>query len=308
MLSRSILSPIEGEQTEKARVRLFLKRDDLLHPTIQGNKWRKLASLVARMSGPTAPKGVISFGGPFSNHLHALAAAGQHYGFETVGVLRGEYVDLQNPTLRFAQNCGMRLFPVSKRAYDTGVEHPQVAAVLAQFPDYECLPEGGATPEAVADCAHIAKELLAQLRSLDVPSGNLFVCVPAGTGCTAAGLARGLRAEDHLVTFPVDERIDAAHIAALAAPAAALPHIHTMDAYRFGGFAKFPGFLRDFVVDFEKKHGILMDPIYGTKMMYGVFDLIEQGFFPNGAIVVALHTGGLQGWAGMDARLATRHK
>jgi 1-aminocyclopropane-1-carboxylate deaminase len=297
---RSPLTFIPCAAAEKRRIRLFLKRDDLLHPVIQGNKWRKLAPVIEDLKRGKA-RGVLSFGGAFSNHLHALAAAGQIFGFETIGILRGAHVDIDNPTLSFAHAAGMRLFPVPKASYDAGTAHPDIASITSLFPDFLLLPEGGNNAAAVANCRGIAVEIRESLQEMGVfpdHSEQFHVCLPAGTGCTAAGTALGMGPFGNLLIFPVDERIDISWIRRLAGPDACLPQLHFPTDYRFGGFAKLPASVRHLVDRFEADTGILLDPIYGSKMMFGVYDLLEKDYFRENSVVVALHTGGLQGWGG----------
>ncbi|MBK9336869.1 MAG: pyridoxal-phosphate dependent enzyme [Lewinellaceae bacterium] len=292
-------------------VSLFVKRDDLLHPEVQGNKWRKLAPLLATVR-ETHPGGIITFGGPFSNHLHAVAAAGRLFHIPTFGIVRGEHADRNNPTLRSAAQNGMMLFPVSKHEYDTCKDRGD-ELIGREFPRYYILPEGGATAAAVDSCAAITWEILTQLRQEAhpaPPARPLFICTPAGTGCTAAGIVAGLDVPHaHLLVFPVVNRgFDAHTILRLLAStrlrsAVEGPPLEQRFSiiydYECGGFAKFRQPVLDFAHAFQEQTGILLDPIYTTKMMLGIFDMLARGNFPPNSTVVALHTGGLQGWEGV---------
>ncbi|MEO0008664.1 MAG: hypothetical protein RJA20_2860 [Bacteroidota bacterium] len=284
-------APFEGHQ-------LYLKRDDLLHPEVQGNKWRKLGPLLARAH--EVEHGVLSFGGPFSNHLHALAAAGRIFGFPTAAVVRGSFIAPDNPTLAFAVNNGMKLFPVPKADYDVlkKTDTPTVAAYLGnrQLSGYEWLPEGGDSPESVRSCAAISTETRRQLGS-DV-AGNIFICVPAGTGCTAAGVIAGAAGWGRVLVFPAAPYgVDRAGIDA---------------RMRNAGFDKWAGYeiinpsrplkfaettpeILDFISNFSKNQGVTLDWIYNGKMMFRIAELVLSGYFPDGSHIIAVHTGGLQG-------------
>jgi 1-aminocyclopropane-1-carboxylate deaminase/D-cysteine desulfhydrase-like pyridoxal-dependent ACC family enzyme len=294
------LTEIVQHPGQKRGIRLFLKRDDLLHTTIQGNKWRKLHLLLEHLRAQQI-EGILSFGGAFSNHLHALAAAGKEFGFHTLGILRGSSLDLENPTLQFAQSCGMQLIPVPKKVYDQGLEAPEVQAIIQQYPHYYVLPEGGATRLGVLGCVGIGQEILNEMQELR----TTHVCVPAGTGSTAAGTLAGMGGKGQLWVFPAARYgVDAAKIRELCT-LADLPVYENFDLitdYHFNGFANMPDDLRVFVPDFQQHTGILLDPIYTAKMMYGIFDLLEKDFFAPNTQVVALHTGGLQGWDGFRYR------
>lgn len=291
-------------------VSLFVKRDDLLHPDIPGNKWRKLAPII-NLVRHQYPSGLVTFGGPFSNHLRAVAAAGRLFHIRTFGIVRGTHADPNNPTLQAAQNDGMMLFPISKAEYDACKNRGE--ELLGQhLPNYYILPEGGATPAGVDNCASIAREIQAQLAKQAVSWRRLFVCVPAGTGCTAAGIVAGLEVPNaHVLVFPVVNRgfdsntildqITETHRRSTTEKQT-VPleqRFSTVYDYELGGFAKMPPPLRAFVYLFRDQTGILLDPVYTAKMLFGVYDMLANGFFPPDSAVVAVHTGGLQGWGGI---------
>lgn len=303
----ALLSPLQliaEHPGTQAGITLFVKRDDLLHPDIQGNKWRKLAPVLAAVKRHF-PGGIVTFGGPFSNHLQAVAAAGRVYGIPTTGWVRGLHADLDNPTLRAAQNDGMTLRRIAKSEYEALKK--DLESVQRAFPGCFVLPEGGATPQAVAQCADISREIIAQL----APSTDraLFICVPAGTGSTAVGIVRGLEPQQgKVLVFPVVNR--GFEVGTLLQLLDASPEtgeemaarFRLVRDYEFGGFARFDAGLLDFVQTFHHQTGVLLDPVYTAKMMYGVFDLLRKAEFPEGSTVVAVHTGGLQGWEGYRER------
>ena len=317
MYSDLPISPLEAiaEHPGKAAgISLFVKRDDLLHPYIQGNKWRKLAPVLAKIK-ETHPGGIITFGGPFSNHLQAVAAAGRVFDIPTFGIVRGKHADLNNPTLRSARHDGMMLFPVSKQEYDA-CKHRGEELIGPEFPQYYILPEGGATDLAVESCTAIAREIAVQLHQHNPhlqPPTPLYICAPAGTGSTAAGLVDGLKFKTgKVLVFPVVNKdfdsktilklLAEARLRSLAEMAELERRLSIIRDYEFGGFAKKHPPVLDFVRIFEAQTGILLDPIYTAKMMFGIFDMLAKGDFPPGSTVVAVHTGGLQGWEGFRER------
>ncbi len=297
------LSPLEEISPPSTNsIRVFLKRDDLLHPDIQGNKWRKLAPFIHQMGAEK--KGVLSFGGAFSNHLHALANAGKIYGFPTIGIVRGLSVDLENPTLAQAQRCGMQLFPVSKVDYEAlkKVALQDIFQFIGFQPNtpFLLLPEGGDTSEALVGCMAIAVEIMDQLPA---DAGHpVYFCVPAGTGCTAAGVIAGAGGNGRTLVFPAAPYgVDRTSILGKL-EAAGFGHDFDFEVVEHilpKKFAQMTDELRAFIQVFEAKEGVLLDPVYTSKMMFKLFELLAQQFFPNGSCVVALHTGGMQGWAGM---------
>jgi 1-aminocyclopropane-1-carboxylate deaminase len=299
----SFNSPIQEIHPDHAEgIRVFLKRDDLLHPLIHGNKWRKIAPFLAAYHTPGT--GVLSFGGAFSNHLHALASAGRHFDFPTIGIVRGLAADLQNPTLAHARACGMRVIPVPKLQYDTlkRLSLPHVLEVLQLQPLFPCLllPEGGDTPEALVGCKAIAVEIREQLP--ENAGHPLYFCVPAGTGCTAAGVVAAAGFNEKVVVFPaapygVDQRAIFARV-----PGVETERFEIIQHLQPRKFAQMTEPLLQFIQAFENREKVRLDPIYTGKMLFNLQPMFEQQYFPKGSTVVAIHTGGLQGWDGMVER------
>jgi 1-aminocyclopropane-1-carboxylate deaminase len=277
---------------------LYIKRDDLVHPFIQGNKWRKLRPLLESVSSTETP-GLITFGGPFSNHLQAVAQAGRLYGIKTVGILRGVSANLSNPTLSEASKAGMHLFPVPKIEYDAKMDSAIIRAIIAQYPGYRLLPEGGATSVAVGSCATISHEVLHQLGPLS--HQPLFIAVPAGSGTTAAGILQGLPSPHSVLVFPAARYgLSSASILAQSGVKGASDRLHFFSDYTKGKFATPDPAILDLAHWFEQHYQLRLDPIYTSRMMFGIFDLLQKGFFPDESVIVAVHTGGLQGWRGFD--------
>ena len=287
LADRSPVQELENPFPEPVNIRLFLKRDDLLHPQVSGNKWRKLKYnlLAAREQGYRT---LLTFGGAYSNHLYATAAAGQVFGFNTIGLVRGDELAQKplNPTLTFCQSCGMHLHFLSRTDYRRKDAPDFLADLIPQFGPCYILPEGGTNALAMRGTAEIMPELITQLGV--APD---YVCCPVGTGGTVAGLAQSAPAGTQVLGFLALSGGDVDwHL-----PVAGLNLIRD---YHFGGYAKTTPELLDFIRDVEKQTGILLEQVYTGKMLYGIYDLARTGYFPAGATVVAVHTGGLQGRSG----------
>jgi 1-aminocyclopropane-1-carboxylate deaminase len=291
-----------AEPTAVARgVRLLLWRDDLAHPDLPGNKARKLKHnlAAARQQGHRT---LLTFGGAYSNHIAAVAAAGRLYHFHTIGLIRGDVPApgaALNPTLAQAAADGMALHYLDRAAYRRRAEPEFVNEILAEFGPAYVLPEGGTNALALPGCA----ELVAEIRE-QVAFDTLAVAV--GTGGTLAGLLTGLAEAEQVVGVAalknggfLREEIDALTQAATGKTHA---NYSVQTNYHFGGYARYSAELLTFIRQFRQRHGVLLDPIYTGKLLFGVLDLIAQGYFAPGSTVVAIHTGGQQAWAGWEAR------
>ncbi|GAB3996696.1 pyridoxal-phosphate dependent enzyme [Spirosoma daeguense] len=295
--SQSPLQYLEDPFPERTAIRLYLKRDDLLHPFISGNKWRKLKYnlLAAREQGFTT---VLTFGGAFSNHLYATAAAGQHFGFQTIGIVRGDELATQprNATLAACENFGMQLHFVSRVDYQRKESPEFLASSMTQFGSCYVVPEGGTNALAIRGTSEIMPEITAQLG--DEPR---YVCCPVGTGGTVAGLAQTAEKETEVMGFMALKVADKEFKLQLSDATSASPSelesrkLKFIYNYHFGGYAKTTPALLDFIRSFEQKTNIQLEQVYTGKMLYGIYDLARNGYFLPDSIVVAIHTGGLQG-------------
>jgi 1-aminocyclopropane-1-carboxylate deaminase len=297
VIPAQLLQPIPHPVAISRGVRLLLWRDDLLNPDLPGNKARKLKYnlVAAREQGHTR---LLTFGGAYSNHLAAVAAAGRLHGFDTIGLVRGEEHTPLNPTLARCVADGMQLHYLDRTTYRRRAEPAFLADMQQQLGPAYLLPEGGTNTLALRGAAELIGELR-QHTDFDA------VAVAAGTGGTLAGMALGL-AEDnypaHVLGIAALKGADflRTEVDALtqAAIGQTLTNYELHLSYHFGGYAKLPPELRTFIRQFEAEFGILLDPIYTGKLLFGVLDLIERGHFAVGSTVVAVHTGGLQAWAG----------
>ncbi len=274
-------------------IRLFVKRDDEIHPEIAGNKWRKLKynlQAARRQQLQT----LVTFGGAFSNHIAATAAAGKVFGFRTIGILRGERVEPLNPTLKLAQDYGMQFHFVDRSTYRTA-DRLALAKLLCKEKFY-FIPEGGTNALALKGCSEIVKEVQNQFD--EQPDYYALAC---GTGGTIGGLIQGLKGKAQVLGFSAlkgDFLIK--EVTNLLDKQYSNWSINT--DYHFGGYAKFKPALIDFINDFKATQDIPLEPIYTGKMLYGILDLVEQDYFPKGTTILAIHTGGLQGLRGFNQR------
>jgi 1-aminocyclopropane-1-carboxylate deaminase len=272
-------------------IRLWLKRDDLLHPLVSGNKWRKLKYNLleaSRLELDGSPPGtLLTFGGAYSNHLHATAAAGTLFGFQTIGIVRGNELAHRplNPTLAFCQQQGMGLHFVSRSDYQRKDDPTYLTELQERFGPCYIVPEGGTNALAVLGTSEIVPEVVAQLGALP----HTIAC-PVGTAGTLAGLIQSAPAS--VQVLGISALKGTPNFPALPNPLP--PNALINSTYHFGGYARTTPLLLDFIRSFEARTGIWLEPTYSGKLLYALYDLARQGYFPGGAAVVAVHTGGLQ--------------
>jgi 1-aminocyclopropane-1-carboxylate deaminase len=290
--------------TEK-KITVSVKRDDLLHPHISGNKWRKLKFnlIEARKQGINQ---LLSFGGAYSNHIHALAAAGYYFGFKTSAIIRGEPHYANNPTLKQAQKWGMQLHFVTRKEYKQRNEIEYIQKLQLKFPDVLIVPEGGSNSLALPGVAELCDELNVQCNQrID----HIFTAT--GSGGTLAGLIAGFSSNQKkdatkvtgiAVLKQADYLIERVNNLLEQAKTQDTPHWQLQTQYHGGGYAKVSPQLLDFCLLFEQQTQIPIEPIYTGKMFYALFDLVKQDYFKPGDHIITLHTGGLQGLQGLKER------
>ena len=281
----SILTKIDDPLLEKHAVSLWIKRDDLLHPIISGNKWRKLKYNLDHALSVGADT-LISMGGAYSNHLHALAYMGKSLNLKTIGFIRGERPTPLTPTLLDMENWGMELHFVSRSDYRQYRNYKHWQDLPAIKPYQYWLPEGGANNLALKGIAELPDEI-------DIPYDTL--CVACGTGATLAGLIGIVPAEKQVLGFAALKNARFLHSDVQSLLSGEFHHWDIFLDYHFGGFAKLRPELALFMSQFEQKTAIPLEPVYTGKMLYGIYDLIAKGYFKRGQRIIALHTGGLQG-------------
>ncbi|BDI20000.1 1-aminocyclopropane-1-carboxylate deaminase [Nostoc cf. commune SO-36] len=297
------LQQINSEIARNADVDLYVLRLDLMHPWVNGNKWFKLKYnlLEAKEKFTT----LLTFGGAYSNHIYATAAAGNLFGFRTIGVIRGEERLPLNPTLSFAVQQGMQLVYLNREMYRQR-NTPALQEYLQQrFGEVFIIPEGGSNLNGVRGCTEIVSNAIAF---------DHHICVACGTATTLAGIALSLHEGQRAIAFPVlkNGAFLAQEIETLLTNylGSGLPAPYNSPAswelvcdYHFGGYAKVNDELLLFSQQFTQEHGVPLDYVYTAKMFYGVMDLLKQGFFSKGDSLLLVHTGGLQGNVGMEERL-----
>ncbi|MFI1289463.1 1-aminocyclopropane-1-carboxylate deaminase/D-cysteine desulfhydrase [Streptomyces sp. NPDC020792] len=281
----SPLQEVADDRFTRRGLRLLLKRDDLIHPELTGNKWRKLAPNLRAAAGRT----VVTFGGAYSNHLRATAAAGRLLGLPTVGVVRGQELAERplNPSLARCVADGMRLHFVDRSTYRRKAEPETLAALLraAGAEEAHVVPEGGSNALAVRGCRALGEEV----------GGHAdVVALACGTGGTLAGLAAGLVPGPRALGIPVLRGgFLAADIEALQERAfGARQGTWSLDErFHFGGYARVPAELDAFAEDFTARHGVPVERLYVAKLLYGLVVLAGEGAFPRGTTIAAVVTG-----------------
>lgn len=278
------------------QIGLHIKREDLLFPNLSGNKYRKLKYNLenARAQGY---KTLVTFGGAYSNHLHATAAAGRQYGFQTIGFVRGAELGAKplNPTLTQARDWGMQLRFLSRQDYRLKAEPDFLKSLERDLGPVYVLPEGGTNELAVKGCAEI-------LGASD--DAFTHICCPVGTGGTLAGLVRSADQQQRVLGFPA---LRAADFEAALKKWIPQTNWSLVSQYHFGGYGKITNELVSFINDFKAQTGIPLDPVYTGKMVFGIIQEIGLSLLPAGSKILAIHTGGLQGIAGMNMQLKKKN-
>ena len=282
-------------------VSLYVKREDLIHPLISGNKYRKLFYNIEYAKKHNFKK-LLTFGGAYSNHILATAGAGFLFGFKTIGVIRGEELGLdlektlsENPTLKKAYGLGMEFCFISRNEYKLKYSKDFSQYIDENYPNSYVLPEGGTNDLAIRGCEDI---LGSNGISFDV------ICAAVGTGGTLSGIINSSLENQLVLGFPalkgafLTDQIKSNKINKY--------NWKLISDYHFGGYAKINKELITFSNKFYQKTGILLDPVYTNKMFYGIVDMIKNKKFPSGTRVLAIHTGGLQGIKGMNTILAKK--
>lgn len=288
----SPLEPFEYPPWADYGVRVFVKRDDRLHPQISGNKGRKLKYNLAAAKAAGCTR-LLSFGGAWSNHLHALAFAAKAEGFTSVGWVRADEGQPLTPTLQDCQAWGMQLHFLSRADYRRRDEPAFLAELAARCGGGYWLPEGGSNALAVRGIAEGVAEVC-----LDY---DVFACA-VGSGATLAGIAAGLGEQQRAIGIAVLKQGDylRERISALLAEAQYPPRDNWQLRTEFhgGGYAKCSPSLRHFCEDVAQKTGLPLEPVYTGKLFYAVGELLRSGEISAGTRLVLLHTGGLQGLRG----------
>lgn len=278
-------------------VTLHIKREDTIHPLISGNKYRKLKYnlLEALKLGQDT---LLTFGGAFSNHVAAVACVGHEQGFSTIGVIRGDELAntwQNNPTLKLAHEQGMQFHFVSRSDYRLKNESEFLQNLKDQFGEFYLVPEGGTNALAVKGCEEIVTEADTHFD---------IICCAVGTGGTVAGLINAAKPHQQVWGFPA---LKGDFLREEVGKWTIQENWRLVTDYHFGGYAKVDQKLVDFINDFKRQTKIPLDPIYTGKLIFGIFDLVNQDVFPQNTKILAIHTGGLQGIQGMNPVLKKKN-
>ncbi|MGY5352476.1 1-aminocyclopropane-1-carboxylate deaminase/D-cysteine desulfhydrase [Wenyingzhuangia sp. IMCC45533] len=282
---------------------LYVKREDLLHPYISGNKYRKLKYNIIQAKAMST-RCLVTFGGAYSNHILATAAAGKEYGFKTVGIIRGEELgeDLrktlsQNPTLKQSFELGMEFKFVSRKEYQHKKEEEFIEKIIKEYPESYIIPEGGTNELAIKGCEEI-------LTNEDREFSHIACAM--GTGGTVTGIINSSNKNQQVLVFPalkgdwIKDEINNLQ--------PNKQNWHIVSDYHFKGYGKVSDELVNFINQFKEDTDIPLDPIYTGKMMFGVLEMIKNNQFVKGSSVLAIHTGGLQGIQGINTQLKLKNK
>jgi 1-aminocyclopropane-1-carboxylate deaminase len=325
MLPNSLkINQITFSTLKPTGIQVFMLRDDLFYPSVSsgdtetclplnGNKWRKMKYNLEQMKAQNKSV-LVSFGGAFSNHIFAVAAAGKTFGFKTLGIIRGEESPTPSSTLNFAKSCGMELRFVSRSDYRTQKQEI-LTALKHEIGDFYTLPEGGTNPWAVLGAMEIVEDAQRLLAERGLRATHF--CVPCGTCGTMAGMVAAAAPDQMVLGFSalkgdflkaeleklLEETQQNQELKAFAQARGGTrleklsqknKNYQIQTDFHFGGYAKQTAELLDYIEKFKETHHIQLDRIYNGKMMFGLEKCIEAGFFPENSVVVAIHTGGLQ--------------
>ncbi|MCF6189718.1 MAG: pyridoxal-phosphate dependent enzyme [Cocleimonas sp.] len=293
------IQEIHTQITSKAGVSLSVARADLIHPLVSGNKIYKLLPNIkyAKANGYNE---LLSFGGAFSNHIHALAHMANQHSLKSIGIIRGEKEYATNPTLQDARKAGMHLEFVTRENYQRRNEVDYLAELQQRYPKALIVPEGGSSQQAITGCAQLAQHI-----NNDEAQAFDTLTVACGTGATLAGLVCGAPQQQSLIGYAVlrDESLVGRVEDFINNEKGTIFSSYTIEAADFGGYAKFDKPLLDFILEWLEQTGILLDPIYTSKMCMRLMQQIEAGEFEAGTSICMIHSGGLQGWRGMKNRV-----
>ncbi|QTE21930.1 1-aminocyclopropane-1-carboxylate deaminase/D-cysteine desulfhydrase [Polaribacter cellanae] len=288
---------------EEKKVELFIKREDLIHPFVSGNKFRKLKYNLAEAK-KLKKKAILTFGGAYSNHIAATAVAGKLAGLKTFGIIRGDELGKnlkktleENTTLREAHKNGMKFNFVSREIYRQKDSFGFIEKMKNKWGDFYLIPEGGTNGLAVEGCQEILTKEDANFN---------YICVAVGTGGTIAGLIKSKKKKQKVIGFP---SLKGGFIVEEIKKYAIKNDSWSLNKdYHFGGYAKYSEELIQFINNFSEKTNVLLDPIYTGKMLFGILNLIGKDYFPENSKILAIHTGGIQGIAGINNKLEKKNQ
>jgi len=288
--------PTQYLPIQKNGISVAVRRDDLIHPFVSGNKFRKLKYNLLQAKKENQ-KTLLTFGGAFSNHIAAVAFAGKEHNFKTIGIIRGDELRdkiAENPTLKFAEENGMQFEFVSRSEYSNKDNSAFIDRLKQKFGSFYFIPEGGTNDLAVKGCEEILTPEDAQFD---------YVCCAVGTGGTISGLINSALPHQKILGFPA---LKGDFLQEEICKFAKTDNWQLVTDYHFGGYGKVNLELINFINNFSESNKIPLDPVYTSKMAFGVLDLIDKNYFPANSKILIIHTGGLQGIQGMNQLLAKK--
>jgi len=277
------IQELHSAEFDRAGIRVLIKREDLNHPLVSGNKWWKLKYNLQEAQR-TGKGRLLTFGGAFSNHIFATAAAARELGLQSIGIIRGEECHPLNPVLTFARQCGMALHYISRADYRKKQEPEFIHRLHQQLGDFYLIPEGGTNALAVQGVAEFAATLATDFDVL---------CCAVGTGGTLAGLVNGLQGNKHIMGFAVLKAAASLENTVRQYLVKPFQNWCINHTWHHGGYAKVPAELRLFIQSFQQAHGFLPDGVYMGKLLRGITLEIAMGTFKRGTTVLVLHSGGI---------------
>lgn len=283
----------------KNNIELFIKREDQLHSIISGNKLRKLKYNLEEAKRQNKSC-LLTFGGAFSNHVLAVAGAGNEFGFATIGIIRGEELEhkiSENPTLLRAQDLGMKFHFVTRSQYRNKEEVTFLDSLKNKFGDFYLVPEGGTNSFAIKGCEEI-------LTASDKSFFTHITCA-VGTGGTISGIINSSIEKQQIIGF---SSLKGAFLSDVIRNFVNKTNWNIIEDYHFGGYGKINDELVSFLNLFYNHTSIPLDPVYTGKMVFGVMDLINKGYFLPNSKILMIHTGGLQGIKGMNFALRNKNR
>lgn len=275
---------------------LFIKREDLIHPLVSGNKFRKLKYNLAEAKKQNH-KQLLTFGGAFSNHIAAVAYAGKENSFATIGVIRGEELInkiKENPTLAKAQKAGMQFVFLNREQYRDKENQVLLNRLKLLYGDFYLIPEGGTNALAVQGCEEI---LTSQDAVFD------YICCAVGTGGTIAGIINSAKPHQKVLGFPA---LKGDFLSNDIRKFTKNSNWELISDFTFGGYAKVTPDYIAFLNIIYQSTKIPLDPVYTGKMVFGVLQLMERNYFSQHSKILLIHTGGMQGIKGMNQLLSKR--
>ncbi|WP_246337466.1 1-aminocyclopropane-1-carboxylate deaminase/D-cysteine desulfhydrase [Tenacibaculum pelagium] len=288
---------------KEKNIELYIKREDEIHPFVSGNKFRKLKYNIEEAK-KMQKKTLLTFGGAYSNHIVATAVSGKLTGFNTIGIIRGDELGIdinttlaKNTTLQEASKNGMQFKFVSRSAYRNKLSEDFINQLKKEFGDFYLVPEGGTNELAIKGCEEI---LTKEDEKFD------YICCAVGTGGTISGLINSVSEHQKVIGLPslkgdfLQEEINQF--------AKSNDNWSLQNEYHFGGYGKYNAELIRFINEFKERTSVPLDPIYTGKMMFGIMDMIDKDQFPNNSKILAIHTGGLQGIAGVNQKMKNKNQ